>query len=143
MNPHKSVIKPAKTPNGQVPSVCLINPRFAHNVGMVVRLASCYGYKQVWFTGDRVGFDLDKRKRLPREERMKGYKDVEMISHERPLDMFPSDVVPVAIEVRKNSERLQDFVHPEKAVYIFGPEDGSVPSAVLNRCHRFGFALLA
>jgi tRNA(Leu) C34 or U34 (ribose-2'-O)-methylase TrmL len=138
MNPNKAVIKMVgKTVAGVVPSIVLVNPRFSHNVGMVVRLASCYGFRQVWFTGDRVGLDLDRRKRLPREERMKGYRDVEMIQYDRPLEQFPSDVVPVAVEVRKNSERLQDFVHPKNAVYIFGPEDGSIPSPILNRCHRF------
>lgn len=139
MNPSKVVTKVVGKDStaGRVPSIVLVNPSFAHNVGMVVRLASCYGFRQVWYTGSRVGFDLDKRKRLPREERMKGYQDVEMINYDRPLEQFPSDVVPVAVEVRRNSERLQDFVHPQNAVYVFGPEDGSIPAPILNRCHRF------
>lgn len=139
MNPSKVVSKILgdKTTMGEVPSIVLVNPNFSHNVGMVVRLASCFGFKQVWFTGDRVGMELDKRKRLPREERMKGYRHVQMINYDRPLDQFSSDVVPVAVEVRKNSERLQDFVHPKNAVYVFGPEDGSIPAPILNRCHRF------
>ena len=41
-------------PTGEVPAVALIDPKYPHNVGMVVRLASCYGLRQVWFTGDRV-----------------------------------------------------------------------------------------
>lgn len=139
MNPNKVVSKIVGNGStaGRVPSIVLVNPNFSHNVGMVVRLASCYGFRQVWFTGNRVGLDLDKRKRLPREERMKGYQDVEMINYDRPLEQFESDVVPVAVEVRKNSERLQDFVHPQNAVYVFGPEDGSIPPPILNRCHRF------
>lgn len=139
MNPSKLITKTvgSKATAGVVPSVVLVNPNFSHNVGMVVRLASCYGFKQVWWTGNRVGFDLDKRKRLPREERMKGYRDVEMISYDRPLDQFGDDVVPVAVEVRDNSERLQDFVHPVNAVYVFGPEDGSIPAPILTKCHRF------
>jgi tRNA(Leu) C34 or U34 (ribose-2'-O)-methylase TrmL len=122
---------------GQVPSIVLCNPNFAHNVGMTVRLASCYGFKQVWFTGDRVQLELEKKKRLPREERMKGYRDVTMINYDRPLEQFPKDVVPVAVEVRKNSERLDQFEHPKNAVYVFGPEDGSIPQSILTCCHRF------
>ena len=124
-------------PMGVAPSIVLIDPRYAHNVGMAVRLASCYGLQQVWWTGDRVQLDMQTKKRLPREERMKGYKDVEMVSFERPLEQFPDDVVPVAVEVRPNSERLHLFEHPINAVYVFGPEDGSIPSPVLHRCHRF------
>jgi len=124
-------------PLGLAPSIVLTDPRFPHNVGMTVRLASCYGFQQVWFTGDRVRLELEHRKRLPREERMKGYRDVEMINYDRPLEQFARDVVPVAVEVRKNSERLDQFVHPKNAVYVFGPEDGDIPAPLLACCHRF------
>ncbi len=122
---------------GEVPGIILINPRFAFNVGMSVRLASCYGLSQLWFTGERVRLEMAQRGRLPREERMKGWQNVQMINNDRPFDLFPADAVPVAVEVRQNSERLQDFEHPKKAVYVFGPEDGSIPSPFLAKCHRF------
>ena len=32
---------------------------------------------------------------------------------------------------------LIDFDHPERALYVFGPEDGSLDRAVLAQCHRF------
>ncbi len=123
--------------SGITPSIVLVDPRYGHNVGMTVRLASCYGLKQVWWTGDRVQLDVQPKKRLPREERMKGYRDVEMFNFERPLEQFPEGAVPVAVEVRPNSERLHEFEHPDNAVYVFGPEDGSIPSPILHRCHRF------
>jgi tRNA(Leu) C34 or U34 (ribose-2'-O)-methylase TrmL len=124
-------------PHGIAPALALIEPRFPHNVGMAVRLASCYGLTQVWFTGSRVSLHPAKGQRLPREERMKGYRDVQMIHYEFPLDQFDRSVVPVAVEVRANSEPLQSFEHPDNAVYVFGPEDGSISTAVLHRCHRF------
>jgi hypothetical protein len=58
------------------PAVGLVDPKFPHNVGAAVRAASCYGIRQVWFSGDRVRLDASKGYRLPREERMRGYKDV-------------------------------------------------------------------
>jgi tRNA(Leu) C34 or U34 (ribose-2'-O)-methylase TrmL len=124
-------------PHGEAPAVALIDPKYPHNVGMVVRLASCYGLRQVWFTGDRVTLDPARGERLPREERMKGYRDVEMIHYENVFDQFPAATVPVAVEVRANSEPLLSFEHPENVLYVFGPEDGSLPAAVLPRCHRF------
>lgn len=130
-------ISGTKAPAGRPTSIVLCDPRYAYNVSMVIRLASCYGLPQVWFTGDRVALDLAGKKRLPREERMKGYKDVELIQYDRPLLQFGPGVVPVAVEVRHNSERLDQFEHPENAVYVFGPEDGSIPSPVLAACHRF------
>jgi tRNA(Leu) C34 or U34 (ribose-2'-O)-methylase TrmL len=124
-------------PVGQAPGIVLVSPRFAFNVWMAVRLASCYGLNQLWFTGERVRLALEQKGRLPREERMKGWRNVEMINYDRPLDLFPADAVPVAVEVRANSERLQDFIHPKKAIYVFGPEDGSIPASYLSKCHRF------
>lgn len=130
-------LSPGCARQGVTPAVLLIDPRFARNVGTAVRAASCYGAPQVWFTGERVGFDLAGRGRLPREERMKGYRDVEVLHSDRPFDQLGDDVVPVAVEVRERAEALFDFVHPEKAVYVFGPEDGSLPRTVLRHCHRF------
>lgn len=121
-------------PVGITPSVCLVNPKYPHNVGAAVRAASCFNIPQVWYTGDRL--QLENRKRLPREERMKGYQDVDLIQFDYPFDAF-NGAVPVAIEVRQNSEMLTDFVHPENALYVFGPEDGSIHKSFLGHCHRF------
>lgn len=119
---------------GKTPSIALVNPKFPHNVGAAVRAASCFGAKQVWFTGDRVKFD--NKNRLPREERMKGYKDVEIRQYDYFYDQF-EDITPVAIELRPNSESLSSFKHPERALYVFGPEDGSLSGKHLEHCHRF------
>lgn len=119
---------------GVAPSIILTNPKYSHNVGMVLRLASCFDLKQVWFTGDRV--KLDGKERLPREERMRGYKDVDLIQYDYPFDQF-KNCTPIAIEVREDSEPLHSFEHPENPVYVFGPEDGSIPKPYLLHCHRF------
>src|SRR5262249_8871849 len=124
-------------PRGETPAIALVEPKYPHNVGMVVRLASCYGLRQVWFTGSRVSLNPARGERLPREERMKGYKDVQMIHHDYFFDQFPADAVPVAVEVRANAEPLHAFEHPDNALYVFGPEDGAVPKVYLGHCHRF------
>jgi tRNA(Leu) C34 or U34 (ribose-2'-O)-methylase TrmL len=121
---------------GKAPSLILVDPRFARNVGVGVRAASAYGLSQVWFTGKRVGYDVDGIGRLPREERLKGYREVEILHSERPFDRFPQGTVPVAIEVKEGVQHLYDFQHPENAVYVFGPEDGSIPSVLLRHCHQ-------
>jgi tRNA(Leu) C34 or U34 (ribose-2'-O)-methylase TrmL len=103
-------------------------------VGAVIRLASCFDFKQVWYTGNRI--QLEEGERLPREERMKGYDNVDFINYDKPFDMF-ENVTPVAVEVQKNSENLFEFEHPPNPMYVFGPEDGSIPSVLRRHCHRF------
>jgi tRNA(Leu) C34 or U34 (ribose-2'-O)-methylase TrmL len=122
---------------GETPSVALINPKFAHNIGTALRACSCFKVRQLWWTGNRVPLDLAKGQRLPREERMKGYRDVEVIRDDRFFDAFGREVTPVAVEIRPGSENLLQFEHPERALYVFGPEDGSIPKPILMHCHRF------
>lgn len=119
-------------------AVGLVNPKFDYNVAAVLRSASCYGVPQVWYSGNRLAYTGGSRKpRLPREERMRGYQEVELFNGDYFLDAFGPGVVPVAVEVRPGSELLTTFVHPDRAVYVFGPEDGSIDSGYLPRCHRF------
>lgn len=137
MDAHKKSATPGrKSPEGEAPAIALVDPKYPQNVGMVVRLTSCYGLRQVWFTGERVSLNPMRGKRLPREERMKGYKEVQVCHEPDFFDRF-ADAVPVAVEVRARSEPLHLFEHPEKALYVFGPEDGSIPKALLAHCHRF------
>jgi tRNA(Leu) C34 or U34 (ribose-2'-O)-methylase TrmL len=121
------------------PSVILHNPKYPHNVGATVRACSNFGAKAVLFTGDRVSLEPNKKKgyRLPREERMKDYQDIVLLHDQYPFNRFAKDVVPVAVEKRENAESLTYFQHPENAVYVFGPEDGSIPQVMLRHCQRF------
>jgi tRNA(Leu) C34 or U34 (ribose-2'-O)-methylase TrmL len=123
-----------------LPAIVLSNPKYPHNVGGTIRAASNFGAKLIIFSGDRVSLEppQDKTKyRLPREERMRGYKDVIIIHDEYPFNRFSCNIIPVAVELRVNSEILGQFIHPKNAVYVFGPEDGNIPQIYLRHCHRF------
>lgn len=45
---------------------------------------------------------------------------------------IPFDCVPVAVEL--GGTDLRDYTHPVRAIYFFGPEDGSLSKAVSERC---------
>jgi len=98
------VTGPIRRGDGIAPAVALVDPKFPHNVGAAVRAASCYGARQVWFSGDRVRLDGAKWQRLPREERMRGYKEVEVRHADQFFDAF-EEAVPVAVELRRNADR--------------------------------------
>lgn len=117
-------------------AVLLVNPKYPHNVAQVLRACAAYGVHALRYTGNRMDAELVNLGRMPREERLKGYKAVEWRRSAAPFDEMP-DLVPVAIEVRPNSEMLPDFDHPQNALYVFGPEDGSLQSPTLRFCHRF------
>jgi tRNA(Leu) C34 or U34 (ribose-2'-O)-methylase TrmL len=119
-------------------SVVLIDPKFPHNVGSTLRACAAFGADQLYVTGNRAQWEITgKGQRLPREERMRAYKDkVDLIRTDRPFDLIPG-MVPVAVEVSPTAEPLAHFQHPRNACYVFGPEDGSIPKAINQHCHRF------
>ena len=80
------------------PSIILHNPKFPHNVGEIVRACSNFGGKVVLFTGDRVSLEPSKGYRLPREERMKDYKDVLLLNDDYPFNRFKKGIIPVAVK---------------------------------------------
>jgi tRNA(Leu) C34 or U34 (ribose-2'-O)-methylase TrmL len=117
--------------------IILINPKYPDNLGKIVRIAAAFNVNQIFYTGTRLDRALSSMDRIPRELRMKEYKHIVRTNHSRPFDYLANDHTPIAVEVLDNAESIYEFEHPENAAYIFGPEDGSIPSHILRLCHRF------
>ncbi|WP_241504056.1 TrmH family RNA methyltransferase [Pelagibaculum spongiae] len=49
------------------------------------------------------------------------------------LDAVPEGAKIVCIELVEGAVALPEFEHPENAFYVFGPEDGSLEQAVVDR----------
>jgi tRNA(Leu) C34 or U34 (ribose-2'-O)-methylase TrmL len=128
---------------GILPAVLLIDPQHAGNVGKTLRTCACLGVRQLWYTaGCPAEAEWRTMSRLPREERMPRY-GVQLLEvpENRWLAPFPPGTVPVAVEVSPTAEDLTWFEHPEKALYVFGPENGSLTdrehTGVRVLCKRF------
>jgi tRNA(Leu) C34 or U34 (ribose-2'-O)-methylase TrmL len=119
---------------GVTPAIVLIKPKFPNNLASIIRAASAFGVHQVWYTGNRI--QMKEGDRVPREFRCKEYKNVELIKNDYPLKHF-ENYTPVAVELLNNSESLPYFEHPVNPIYIFGPEDGSIPQVMRCLCHKF------
>jgi len=48
--------------------------------------------------------------------------------------IVPFDCVPVAVDLIEGARPLQDYQHPERAFYIFGPEDGTLGKLITGWC---------
>lgn len=109
-------------------SIGLINPKSPSNVGAVMRAAGCYQVNEVRYTGDRY----DRAARF--------HTDTKNVSLSIPLksvtdllDNLPDDTSVVCVELVEGATALPLFAHPENALYIFGPEDGSLDQALVDR----------
>lgn len=123
----------------KTPAVVLCNPKYPHNIGTSLRACSCYSINSLLWTGNRVIFDKENGERIPREERMKGYKNVEWLRTDKPFDLLQSADQVVGIELAKGAMNLLDIEHSENMVYVFGPEDGSIPKVLKSFCHFFAY----
>jgi len=111
-------------------AIGLQNPKSAVNVGSALRAAGCYGASMVAMTGARAAVRSCA-------DTQKAYRHIPVIRTESLRAVIPFDCVPVAVDLVDNAESLPSFTHPERAFYIFGPEDSTLGRAVTDWCaHR-------
>jgi len=70
---------------------------------------------------------------------MKGYRDVELINTDYPFDRFDKDVPVIGIELTPSSSPLTWHEHSHEAIYVFGPEDGSITKTFRQHCHEIRY----
>lgn len=69
-----------------------------------------------------------------RTDTMKAYRHLPLLRPERLEDLLPYDCVPVAVDIIEGAQPLHEYVHPERAYYIFGAEDATLGARVTSWC---------
>lgn len=108
----------------------LFTPKNSLNVGSVLRAAGCYGARMVVVSGERPKRYL---KRV-QTDTQKAYRHLPLIGCNDLRELVPFDCVPVAVECLVNAKPLYAYTHPERAFYVFGPEDGTLGKEVTSWC---------
>ena len=102
----------------------------AVNVANTLRAAGCFGAKFIHLSG--------KTPTTPHEKLAVDtagiWKQVPVYRVEDPFTNTPDNVCIIAVELAPNARSLVNFAHPERAMYVFGPENGSLPPEILVRC---------
>ena len=107
-------------------AVGLHMPKTPTNIGSALRAAGCYGAAMVAVSGQRY-------KRAATDTQA-SYRHMPLIQCEDLHDVVPFDCVPVAVDLIEGAIPLQRYVHPERAFYVFGPEDGTLGKAITDWC---------
>lgn len=110
-------------------AVALDNPKDAVNVGGTLRAAGVYGAKLVVLGGHRRLVAVRHA-----ADTMKAYRHIPVIRTDDIFDAVPFDCTPVAVDIIDGAIPLPAFRHPERAFYIFGPEDSTLGARVTERC---------
>lgn len=109
----------------------LMNPKSPDNVGAVLRSSANYRVDSVYYTGKRYENAVKHAGRQVDMSRKRGKKI--------PLSAVAQITAPatagmkiICVEFAENAIALPVFEHPDKALYIFGPEDGSIDQATID-----------
>lgn len=105
----------------------LIDPKTPTNVGAILRAAGCYQAQAVRYTGERFGraarFHTDT----------KGFNaKIPLLQVDDMLAALPEGMQIVCVELAEGAMSLPEFKHPPHALYVFGPEDGSIPQSIIH-----------
>lgn len=107
-------------------AIGLHNPKTPANIGSVLRAAGCYSAAMVAISG--------KRYTRSSTDTMKAYRHLPVLQVDDLRDIIPFDCVPIAVDLIEGATALVSYVHPERAFYVFGPEDGTLDKSVLSWC---------
>jgi tRNA(Leu) C34 or U34 (ribose-2'-O)-methylase TrmL len=106
----------------------LINPKSPTNVGSVMRAAGCYQADAVFYTGQRYAraakFNTDTKsinKKIP----LTGIENI--------LTAKQNQMKIVCVDLIEGATPLPEYQHPEQALYILGPEDGSIEQSIIDQ----------
>lgn len=107
-------------------AIGLHQPKTPHNVGGVMRAAGCYGASLVCLAGERFRWSCT--------DTQKQHLHTPLICCANLRDVIPHGAVPVAVDLIDDATPLPKYAHPERAFYIFGPEDGTLGHQITDWC---------
>jgi len=113
-------------------SIGLINPKNPENVGSVMRAAGNFRADSVFYTGNRYPRAVKLNKGTMNSARRVS-RSIPLSGVECLVDSISGEMKIVCIELAEGAIALPDYQHPEKAIYIFGPEDGTIEQAIIDR----------
>lgn len=102
--------------------ISLFNPKTPENVGGVLRAAYAYDVAQLNISGKRTCWRwLNHATNTAR-----AHRHMPVFRTEGPADYRPFGCPIVAVDLVEGATDLPSFIHPPRAMYVFGPEDGTL-----------------
>lgn len=106
----------------------IVRGKCAPNVGTLWRSAYQLGAAGIFTIGKRYPQQASDTVKAWKHVPMREFADFDAF-----LSALPYSCPIVGIEM--GGKPLNEFMHPERAVYILGAEDSGIPKAILDRCH--------
>jgi len=106
--------------------IALFEPKTIENWGTVVRSAHCFDVDFICTIGNRYKRQMTDTTKGEKHIPFFHYTDLSDFSNHIPSNC---EIIPVEVTAEKE---LAIFKHPERAIYIFGGEDRTLPTELTN-----------
>lgn len=109
----------------------IVNAKNDQNIGTLWRSAYILGASYI--------FTINKRYKSQATDVHNAWTKIPLFHFESLADFkksLPHGCLLVGIELTDDAEHLQDFRHPERAVYLLGAEDHGLSNEALSMCHK-------
>lgn len=106
--------------------IAFYEPKFEENIGTAVRSAHCFGADFICVIGKR--YKKQPSDTMATERHMPIYEYTNLDDF---LKHIPIGCELIGVEV--DGLDIKEFIHPLKAIYIFGGEDRTLPKEIKNR----------
>lgn len=111
-------------------AVGVYHPKTEHNIGTLMRSAYLYGASFVFTVGSRYRRQASDTPNTTLHIPLFHFDSIEdLVTH------LPNSTPLVGIELDPRGEKLHEYTHPQRAVYLLGAEDHGLPQHVIDRCH--------
>jgi len=115
-----------KSPDDGFLGIGIYNVKRTYNFGAVIRAARVFGADFVFSVGTRN----------PQEQSSIGAELTVPLFHFKTVEEFvgaiPVNAKLVCVELTPGAFAIQSYQHPKRAVYLLGPEDGTIPDSILR-----------
>lgn len=109
----------------------IINGKNSVNFGLLLRTAAIFGNDLIFTIGEQYSYQKADVTRSHLNIPTLCFKDFKTFK-----ESLHSNTEIVGIEMTKKSVFLENFSHPERAMYLLGAEDTGIPEHVLKECHK-------
>lgn len=127
-----------KTTPTEYTGIALTNPKSPTNVGAVMRAAGCYQADHVFYTGKRYAQAAKYNKDTLKTDTKNVQQKIpllavdDFINISELVENIPTATKLICVDLVEGATPLPHFNHPEQAIYIFGPEDGTISQQVID-----------
>jgi len=113
-------------------SIGLSNPKSPENVNSVKRAAGNFRVGSIYYTGKRYPRALKLNPATTNMSRDVSL-NIPVTEVASLIDETPENMQIVCVEFAENAIPLPGYQHPDNALYLFGPEDGTLSQEIIDR----------